>query len=275
MNFLKNISIKDRNQYIYIWCILFLGIYTMRIFQGRYITALCQPDIKGIGLSYSFWLANAFGILKFIINHKLLSLFIDLAIPILAALTLFYSNKRIFPILLFALLLIQHFCLETFSITQTKGSVFLFISTFPLLVKPKNFSLIVEFAKYFCCFVLCMAAYYKLAHGVAFDVHHFQKILQLQHIDLAYYNSPNISLIITKFLVQHYILGFILFSLLIIIQYSFIIGFFTNKYNKILFIFYLLFNLSAIILMRIYYFELLMCCTLCFLYTPKQILSNK
>ena len=123
--------------------------------------------------------------------------------------------------------------------------------------------------------VLCIAAYYKIKHGVAFDSNHFQKILQLQHIDLALYQTSSIRLSISNFLVEYKTISFILFSLLIIIQYSFIVGFFTNKYNKLLFVFYLLFNLSTIVLMRIYNFEMLMCATLSFLYLPQTILSNK
>ncbi|MCA9750341.1 MAG: hypothetical protein KC414_14625, partial [Romboutsia sp.] len=271
----KNIAIKNKKQYLYIWCVFFLFIYVIRIYQGRYITALCQPEIKGIGLSYTFWIANSFGILKFIINHKILSLRIDISIPFLALFILIYSNKKIFPIILFVLFLLQHFCLETYSVTQTKSTVFILLSLFPLIVKEKNFHLMVEFAKYFCCFVLCIAAYYKIKHGVAFDSNHFQKILQLQHIDLALYQTSSIRLSISNFLVEYKTISFILFSLLIIIQYSFIVGFFTNKYNKLLFVFYLLFNLSTIVLMRIYNFEMLMCATLSFLYLPQTILSNK
>src|SRR5207244_1109367 len=112
---------------------------------------------------------------------------------------------------------------------------------FPILFIPadkKTFSLLFEGLRYFFLFFFASAGLWKLAQGGFFSLSEMTGILLYQHAQLLS-NSPGYwqsELIL--YLIQHPKLSYLLYLSTTILELSFLIGFFTKKFDRLLTIFF-------------------------------------
>lgn len=129
---------------------------------------------------------------------------------------------------------------------------------FPIVFIPQHkrtFMLLLEGLRYFFLFYFSSAGIWKLAQGGAFSVSQMSGVLLYQHNQLltsspGYWQSEFI-----LFLIQRQQLSYLLYLSATLLELSFIIGFFTKKYDRLLVFAFLLFILLDILIMRMPYFE--------------------
>lgn len=243
--------------YAYSILIIFLILYLLRFFSGRLITDTFGLPVKNVGLNYTYWFLLLTKIPKFIHQHFYLGLLIDAAIPVFALLLFYKYDNKYYTIIFIILCFLQNGIAEIYACTHNKMPVAVFIAFFPLCFNKKYFELALEFSRYFLAFMLVSAAYHKFHNGAAYTFTHFYNVLIDQHIDLSLGNPNHISYKISRFLLQSKIYSFAAFSILIVVQGSFIIAFFTKKADAILFIFFVLFATLTYLIMRIWSIDLL------------------
>ena len=221
------------------------------------ISTYNQP-IKCPGTDYTFWLAHFLQFPDIIISHYWLCLLIDISVVATTLCCIFSNKKRfIYAVSLFILFLIQRITIESYSCSHTKSTSCLLIALLPFCFKKeKNTELMIEFGRYFLIYIMVISAYSKYHWGALFDSHNFSNILVHQHIDLATLHPSHISYKIASFLIDHPGYGDIAFYILFIVQSSFIIGIFTKKYDRVLFIFLFCFAIATYFIMRIYNFDI-------------------
>lgn len=131
---------------------------------------------------------------------------------------------------------------------------------FPLVFlvnNPKTFALLVQGLRYFFLYVLVSAAAWKLFTGAVFNMQQMSGVLLYQHADL-FYTSPGYwQTNMVQWLIKNEVVGFAIYLLGFLLELSFLVGFFTRKYDRWLVLAFVVFLVADHLVMRIPYYELL------------------
>ena len=107
--------------------------------------------------------------------------------------------------------------------------------------------------RYFFIYIFFSAGLWKLRTGAFFNGEQLSSILLEQHLRHLAYNLNDYFSRLIYFLINSTILSQSLYCIVIFIQTSFIIGFFTKKFDRVLLILFILFIISDYFLMKIDY----------------------
>ncbi|MFN8239040.1 MAG: hypothetical protein U0T77_12800 [Chitinophagales bacterium] len=238
--------------------ILFFLLMLFRLHSHAMLTYAYNQPLKGPGLDYTFWLSHLLCFPEFIIHNWWACFFIDAGVLILSIAAILSGKKRNnITILLILFFFIQRITLESYSVSHTKSISCLFVALLPFCFRKKeNAVLMIEFGRYFLLYILVISAYHKFHHGALFGRDTFSVILFNQHADLAILNPEHISYRIAAFLIHHPFWANIAFKLLFLTQASFLIGIFTKRADRILFVLLIGFAISTYFVMRIYNFDI-------------------
>ena len=133
------------------------------------------------------------------------------------------------------------------------GPIFL---TIPFIFKDKlNFNFTFLAIRYYFLFELTSACLWKLLRGTIFNVEQFSSILKIQNIEYFIFDQISFKAKFIFYLIEHPLVAQICWGLLILLQFSFIIGFFTRKLDILLIILYFFFAIGSFVLMNIISFE--------------------
>jgi hypothetical protein len=104
-------------------------------------------------------------------------------------------------------------------------------------------------------FIFASSAMWKIVRGAIFESDQFVNILRNQHFEHMVLFPDHISTHIAEWLITHQEAAYIFYLLIAMLQLSFVIGFFTGKYDRWLLIAMLLFVLGDFLVMRVEYWE--------------------
>lgn len=264
-------TIKTEQQQIQkiVWFALLLS-WILRYYQNLLLHDLYQAPFISVKADNIFWLYHALQIPQYILEHYHLSTLLD-ASWLLVCLGGLLSKERqwlgflIFP-LIFNYNIIYH-SVATHHEHKLVGLLF----CIPLLsIKThKNFVLIFAGLRYYAIFALFSAAVWKLWRGSAGVSYQMSEILKHQHLDyLISYPNSYFSLFI-RYLIDHTYISAIFWYSGWIIEFIFIIGFFSRKWDKVLGILLLLFFFMDYWLMNLYFVEF--CIFVLFFYPWKDL----
>lgn len=235
----------------------FLILYFYRIYSGSILTSIFNQPLIDVANDYTYWLINLTQLPSYIISNYWSCILIDVIVLLLCIVCIFTKKQRfVFASILLFLFFIQRITLGTFSNTHTKSISCVMVAILPFCFKKEsNSTLMIEFGRYFLIYILVISAYHKFVNG-ALVPHNFVNVLINQHVDLTTLNPSHISYRVATYIIQHPTLADILFYTLFITQLSFIIGVFTKKMDKILFLMLLCFAVFTYYIMRIYNFDI-------------------
>lgn len=112
-----------------------------------------------------------------------------------------------------------------------------------------KFRLSFEAGRYFLCGLYGLAAIFKLKNGGLLDLTHMSDSLKITVSDYLLQNPTGIRSEIMLWLISHPLIGYFLYLTVIMLEGSFLIGFFTKKYDWILFVSFLCFHIGNAYLM--------------------------
>lgn len=253
-----NLHITNRNTFARLLFGYFLLLLIYRFNSGTFLVFTSGQPMKGPEMDYTFWLSHCAGFPHFLIQHYWACLLIDAGVVIFS-LCCFISDKSryLYCILLVLFFFIQRITIESYSCSHSKSMSAVFIALLPFCFrKDKNMNLVVEFSRYFLIFIMFSSAAHKFTNGLLFSPENFATVLINQHSDLATLNPKHISYIIAQKLIAHPKLAAASYILLFCTQAVFMVGFFTRKYDTVLFLFLLAFAVTTYYIMRIYNFDI-------------------
>ncbi len=129
---------------------------------------------------------------------------------------------------------------------------------FPLVFIPANnktFFFLFEGLRYFFLFFIISAGGWKLAQGGLFNLSQMSGILLYQHAQLLTSSPDYWQSHIIVYLIHHQQLSYLLYLSAALLELSFLMGFFTKKYDNLLIMLFGIFLVMNYIIMRIPYFE--------------------
>lgn len=247
-----------RNNYARLIFGYFFVLVLYRIYSTQYLSFIYNQPIKAPELDYTYWLAHCLYFPHYIITHLWACYLIDIGCLFFLLGCIFSEKYRHWFARFFILFFfIQRFTLESYSVSHTKSISCLFFAFLPFCFKEDEiFELLVGFGRYFLIFILVSAAYHKFANGGLLTAGNFSHQLVNQHSDLAILNPTHISYRIASYLITHPLFGDIMFKLLWVSQVLFIVGIFTKRYDRFLWIILMGFAINTYFIMRIYNFDI-------------------
>ena len=228
-----------------------------RFMGNNLLFQLGNAPLKNPGIDNTYWLFHLLYIPQILMEYNLLKYIIDFFILFFTFISLVSYIKRPSAISLFVVLFIYLITVQSYTANQNKTSVALLLMIIPFMVKQENFFYIWEALRYYLLFMIGSSGIYKLINGALFSPGHFSDVLFLQHTDLMVMNPDHFSLVLSKPFIENSFLGFLAFFLVFLVQTSFIVGFFTKKYDKLLFVLLYGFFIFTYLFVRIQNFEFL------------------
>ncbi len=262
---------RDKYAKLIFGCFAILMLY--RLHATQYLTFLYNQPLKDAAIDYTFWLSFCSYFPHFIITHYWACLFIDAGV-IICTIACFFNDKHRhkFAMLLLVFFFMQRITLDGYTCFHVKSTSCLFIAFLPFCFKNnEKFDLMVEFGRYLLIYILISAAYHKFTNGGLFSENNFVRQLVNQHVDLATLNPTHISYKIALFLIANPIIASILYKLLFFSQVIFIVGIFTKRFDKFLFIFLFGFAVNTYFIMRIYNYDLALLGLCLFYFQRKKV----
>lgn len=236
------------NRIFYIYVLIILGV---KYSNGVMLHQLQQAVLAYEGVDLFYWSLIGMQIPQWIISSSLISSSIDILLFITALLSIFYPNKWIKTI--FAVLYFTYFfTYNTFAAHHYHSIGILFFGFFFILPKnSKNLEVVFRALRYFFFFMMISAFCWKFFRLNWLDMEHFTNVLKSQNLYLIDANPEHwrskliLKMIFNPLLAHAFWIG------LMLIQFSFILGVFSLKYDRLLALFYCLFIIGSWIFMDI------------------------
>jgi len=257
-------------RFFYGLIILALGV---RFFQNALISQLASPLFISPLADNSYWLLHILGIPQFFLKHKCAALGLDISLFLSLLLTILSLNQptnqkklflcRCLQTLSFLLLGLYFFAYNSAHIQHGHQLIGLWALSFALLWGGKG----LRWLRLYTCFILASAAAWKIARLSAFYPLQLAHILPLQHAQLAYEQPNHWRISLYSFLVENPYWAYVAWLAAVVLQASFIVGFFQPKFDKVLFVLLCLFVGMNYLIMNLYFGELL---PLAFLFLSKK-----
>ena len=253
---MDRIKRKAYGMYFYGFFLIFMVV---RYFDELFLHQIISNPIRSPRVDPVVWLTHLFSTPD-LIAHPTVSLIMDILVAFLPVVILYriYFDKKVnklvaFHSILFGLYVLFIYCFPTLSIRKYLGLILIPIAF--IFNSEKRYFKYLELMRFYVIFIFTSASLWKIIRGVAWDSSHMQLSLKAQHID-NFVNWPDhyITKILT-FFIDNPTFCSVLMLAAVITQFTFAIGFFTKKYDKLLAVLLLIFILTDYLVMRIEYWE--------------------
>jgi hypothetical protein len=200
---------------------------------------------------------KATGIPQFITAHSLLSSVFDISLLVFTV-GFLQSKKRIFAVLFSLVALNYFFTYNMVTGHHYHGLVGLLVISIPFWFKSEQrFNFSWEAVRYYLLYIFSSAALWKILRGSALYHDQLSNILKAQQINLLLQNPDSYKAHIAQYLISHTNFSHFILLLNVVLQLTFAVGFFTKKYDRLLFALTIVFVVANFLVMGILSFELL------------------
>ncbi len=227
--------------------------YGLTLFQTAPVFIFNKPDITGNLL----WL---FGVHKLLLHVDIFRLFLDVIyflLPFFIVLSV-RKNWKIAPLLALCTSLFVMVYAYLISVTGFVSiEVFTAQMFFPLLftssgIRGRYYRL--HIIRLIFLLIFFSTAIWKIRAGGVFNIEQLSAILLRQHAGILIEPSPTWFTHFLLYLIQHEYLAYLLYFFTVLLEFVFVIGFFTRRYDKILILLFCVFIVFDYFLMEINYF---------------------
>ncbi len=236
-------------------CVLLVLLY-------RFISGTLFTGLYGFccGLEYGNVFYHLFiktGIPAFILSSHSLSLSFDLCLFVLPVFFLL-TRKRMFAILFTAVAVIYFLLFNMVTAHFYHGFFTVIIISIPFWCKNETrFNLLWEGARYYLLYVFASAALWKIFRGSVFYTEQLSNILKHQQLDMFLQQPMSYQASCVQYLIAHPETSHVMLIMNVVVQLFFILGFFTKKFDSLLFVLAIVFCAANYFVMGITSTELL------------------
>lgn len=247
---------------IVFYCIIFYALMIYKWLNGVWLYQI-EPTFFFTRKDLTTWLLMESGIHQWLLDNKSGWLLFDAlfyAMPLLYFL-IYKFQKKFSPGAAVLMLLVNWLYVQCYTLYPS-NSIEAHIAwlLFPVAFIPANektFRLLIEGLRYFFLYFFFSAGVWKIAQGGLFNPLQMSGVLLYQHNQQLASVETNFQTKTILYLIQHQWLSYCLYVSSALLEFSFAIGFFTKKYDRLLCILFLLFAVVDYFIMRIAYFEVL------------------
>jgi glycosyltransferase involved in cell wall biosynthesis len=124
--------------------------------------------------------------------------------------------------------------------------------------RPDRFDLLMTGCRYYFLYIFASAAIWKVARGTVFNGEQMSRILLVHHADLLTGTCTSLSCRFYSWLIAHPPLSQTLYIASALLEASFILGFFTRRFDRWLIVLAIVFVMADLLVMRIPYWTVLL-----------------
>ncbi len=244
------------------YCIIFYVLMVYKWFNGMFLYQM-QPHFFYTRDDVFSWLLMATALPTWLLNNKNGWMLFD-ALFYTAPLLFYVVYKKLngcTKLAAIALLLINWLyvqCYVLYPTTSIEGHIAWLL--FPIVFIPKQektFGLLFSGLRYFFIFFFVSAGIWKLVQGGIYYPQEMSNILLLQHKELLIITPQHWYADFIMWLVAKPTVSYCLYVVAALLELSFVIGFFTKKYDRYFILVFVVFLLCDHFIMRIPYYEVL------------------
>jgi len=229
-------ALKAKLVFAFVMLVLFI-----RLISGTLYSQMVAPPLLFKQTEWLYKLILETGFLKFLTGNFMVAGLFDAAllfVPVIFVFTL----KRIFAVLFTGLVVVYNLSFNIVTGHHYHGLVGLIVMSIPFWTKDENrFKLLWDGTRYYLLYIFASAALWKIARGSAFHPEQMVSILKAQQLDMLLQQPGSIRAAIAHFLINHTKLSHALLLANVLLQFSFIAGFFTKRFDDILLMLFILF----------------------------------
>ncbi len=197
------------------------------------------------------------GIAQYVVAHSFIASLFDVSL-LVTAMAFVLSFKRVYAIAFTFLCLFYFMAYNMVTGHHYHGMAGLIVITVVFwFQKEEKFNLAWEGARYYMLYIFSSAALWKILRGSAFYQLQLSDILKSQQIDLLIQNPGTMKAHCVEYLIAHPETAHIILLINVLVQLSFAIGFFTRRFDSILFWLAIIFCVANYYVMSILSAELL------------------
>lgn len=202
------------------------------------------------------WLQRA-GFPQLLFSYGFLPIVFDVLLVLLPVLFAF-TLKRGFAIGFFALLLLYFVAYNMVTGHHYHALVGAILIAVPFFTKNEiRFNLLWQAVRYYWLYILASAALWKIIRGSVFYTHQLSNILKAQQLDLLVQQPHSFQAQVVQYLIANPTVSHAVLLVNVLIQLTFIVGFFTKRFDSLLFVLAIVFTIANYFVMSIVSAELL------------------
>jgi hypothetical protein len=228
---------------------VYLILLIYKFFNGELLFQHTNPPLTYPILNFPYWLFLLSGLKDYIFSHDYLKFTITFLLFSSALLSIFRIHSTIYPRIFCICIWLYQFLYFSIVAYQPFAIGILFPCLPFIFKKDYKFYLAFNFGRYFLCGLYFLAGILKFVNGGGGNIYQMADSIKMSCLDYMLYNPNNFKSFIMSFFLEHYILGYLLYFLASILEISFLIGFFTKKYDIILLSLFLIFHFSNYVLL--------------------------
>lgn len=234
-----------------------LLIILVRFFNHTLVSQMSSPPFLNHEKEWVYHFVFLSGIAQTITGNYFIAFIFDICLFLFPVLFL-ATRKTIFAFLTTLSLVICFFIFNMVTGHHYHGLVGAMVISVPFWFKEqKRFLLVWEGARYYFLYIFTSAALWKIFRGSVFSEEQLSNILRMQQIDLLLQHPDSFQSEVVRFLIAHARIAHGVLIINVIIQLSFLIGFFSKKFDNLLIALAILFCLANYFVMSILSAELL------------------
>lgn len=237
-----------------------IAIFMFRFISEAMFTQMSAPSLVSRETECFYQIFFASGIVQIISGSTIYSILADISL-LIVPLLLMLSFQRALAIFFSIITLIYFFSFNIITGHHYHGLVGLLVISVPFWFKNEiKFRLAWEGARYYLLYIFASAALWKISRGSVFHPEQLSAILSSQQLDYLLQNSGTLKARALSYLIAHPSFSHYLLLLNTMLQLSFVVGFFTKRFDFVLVILAVAFTLFNYVVMGIWSFELLILC---------------
>jgi hypothetical protein len=245
---------KIKAYFVYL---LALYLFFYRLISNSMMTQMDHPVFLFGDTEWFYQLLIASHIPQFITSNSLSAALFDISLLVFSVLFLL-TFKRIYAIL-FTVSVVLYFC--TYNIItghHYHGMAGMIVISLAFWLKEEErFKLAWEAARYYFLYIFASAALWKILRGSAFYQDQLSNILKSQQLNLLLQNPNTLKAHVVQYLIANPGVSHMVLLVNVLVQLSFIAGFFTKKYDRVLLALAIIFCIANYFVMSIISAELL------------------
>jgi hypothetical protein len=234
----------------WLFCILIYFFSSNSLLSQLQSPVLIDPESDN-----TFWVLHILRIPQCLLQHYRVSLFFDILLTVSCIICILVPEQRVFTWITITgtWLLYVSYCSAA---GKHYAQIGYLLTPIPFLVLDKNkFDLLWEAFRYWVCILYVSAGLYKIYYGGFFYPHNMSHILQQMNTEWFLFDKKGLQADIIHYLIDHPGISQWFYRLATLVDLSLIIGFFTKKYDKWLFLALVTFHLGNFFLLHISFIE--------------------
>lgn len=170
-------------------------------------------------------------------------------------------RPKLIPVSAVYILIINWIYLQSYFLYPISSyTIFIAWLVFPVIFlagNEKTFALLFEGIRYFFLYFFLSAGLWKIRIGGVFNYEQLSAILLEQHKEMLTNSTDYWLSHFYQWLIDHTTLSYVLYVIVTLMELSFLIGFFTKRFDNVFILIYFVFLFADYFIMRIPYFETL------------------